>query len=335
MPMPLYVDLDGTLIRGDTMQQAFLMLLRRHPLAAIRATLLLARKNRPAAKELIARHVDLEPRHFPWRQPVLDYVRQAKNEGRRVVLATGTWHRYAEAVAALHPELFDAVYGTDSTVNLIGPNKLARMRQDAGDQPFEYLGDSHADVAIFHQSAVAGWVGSKNLNYVATDTTQLHRLETHPDDSLVDTLKLTRPAWWPLELLVWLPPLMTGAHGHTAPIEQAFLASLSTLLISAGGYVFDSMLAIDADRADAGRRSRELARGVVTIKRAAIVAAVLVVLGLVATLLGAPTARRPLVVFLLLTVFTAFIPREQRVGRALMFVALLILRLVIGKTLLR
>jgi len=335
MPMPLYVDLDGTLIRGDTMQQAFLMLLRRHPLAAIRATILLARKNRPAAKELIARYVDLEPRHFPWRQPVLDYVRQAKNEGRRVVLATGTWQRYADAVAATHPGVFDAVYGTDSTVNLIGPNKLQRMREDAAGQPFEYLGDSHADVCIFKECAVAGWVGSKKLNYVATDTTRLHRLETHPDDSLADTIKLTRPAWWPLELIVWLPPLMAGASRHTAPIEQAVLALLSTLLLSAGGYVFDSMLAIDADRADAGRRSRELASGVVTIKRAAITSTLLVVLGLVTTLLGAHDAKVPLLVFLLLTLFSAFVPREQRFGRLFMFISLLLLRVVIGKALLR
>lgn len=173
--MPLYVDLDGTLIHGDTMRQAFFTLLKRRPPTALRALWLLAARSRVASKELIGRYVELDCAELKFREPVLDYVRQARSEGRRIVLASGTLQKYVDVVLKHLPGLFDAGYGTGDGTNLIGENKLARIRIDAAGAPFEYLGDSHADVVIFNSSAVAGWVGNKPLGFIAPPGTRLHR----------------------------------------------------------------------------------------------------------------------------------------------------------------
>lgn len=174
MPMPLYVDLDGTLIRGDTMRRAFFALLPRHTLVAIRALCLLPTRYRPAGKKLIGKYVPFDPAWLDYRADVLDYVRQAKAQGRRVVLASGTWQGYVDAVLQQLPGLFDAGYGT-TDINLIGENKLKKIRQDSCGEPFEYLGDSFADLKIFPHAAVAGWAGDKPLGFVAPPGTRLHR----------------------------------------------------------------------------------------------------------------------------------------------------------------
>lgn len=173
MALPLYVDLDGTLIRGDTMRKASLLLLRRNPFRLAWAGLLML-TNRPKAKTLIARVIDLDVSQLQYRPEVLQYITAAREEGRRVVLATGTHQKYADAVAQ-HLRLFDAAYGTtENGVNLTARNKLAAIQKDGGNA-FEYWGDSHADVVIFEHAAKAVWVGSKMLG-IAVDGVRLRRL---------------------------------------------------------------------------------------------------------------------------------------------------------------
>ena len=171
--LPLYVDLDGTLIRGDTMRQASLKLLRRNPVRLLVAGIYML-FDRPKGKAMIGRVIDLDAARLQYRPLIMAYVAEARAQGRRVVLATGTQQKYADAVAA-YAGPFDAVYGTTETgVNLTGENKLAAIRADGGDA-FEYMGDSHQDIVIFRHATVGVWVGNKALG-LTVDGTKLKRM---------------------------------------------------------------------------------------------------------------------------------------------------------------
>ena len=270
--IPLYVDLDGTLIRTDSMQQALLMLIRRHPLTAIWAMAFVA-THRVKVKHVIARFVRLEPAYLPYRDEVVTYVKQAKAQGRRVVLATGSAMPYAQSVAD-HMGCFDAVFATESNgLNLISENKLARIRQDAahhGETGFEYLGDSHADVTIFRQSAVAGWVGPRRLNINPTNETHVHRLVNVRNNRLRDIVRLMRPTWCIISFISCMAFVLftTSAPGAWT---HAVLASVSLASAVSAAFVVGDLLHIATDQRSKHIHWRPVADGSVTIKCATFV----------------------------------------------------------------
>lgn len=143
----LCVDLDGTLIAGDTLRLSVRLLAARRPwLLAVLPIVLLA--GRPALKRFIARQVVPEPARLPWRPEVVDFVRRKRSEGRPVYLVTAADRGIAEAVAK-HLGLFDGVIATDGGDNLKGRNKLKAIRKVLQDKQFDYIGDSRSDIPVF------------------------------------------------------------------------------------------------------------------------------------------------------------------------------------------
>src|SRR5436190_22385964 len=103
--VPLCVDLDGTLTAGDTSWEAFLLLAKHRPLDLFRVPGWLS-KGRGYLKDQIFQRVMPDATHFPYRQDLLEMLRAMKNEGVRLVLATGSDRRMAAAVAD-HLRIFD------------------------------------------------------------------------------------------------------------------------------------------------------------------------------------------------------------------------------------
>jgi len=328
---PLYVDLDGTLIRSDTLQQAWLMLLRRSPLAAIRSAIAF-RTDRLKAKAIIAHGVDLDPVHLPYRPEVIDYVQRARADGRRVVLATGSTRKYAEAVAK-HLGLFDAVFATEREgVNLISKHKLEKIIADAGGQPFEYLGDSHADVVVFEGSAIAGWVGGRKLNVVKTDPSHVHRLAPAHNDSPADLLRVLRPSQWLVNLLVFLPVLMDHQGSSRTVLTNAIMAGFAMSAVASAGCIVEDLLEIDLGQQHPLRRHRPIASGAVTLSRVVPIALALFAFGLVvAALINRQTLVAMLLFFLFTIAYSMWLKRPLLVG-LLTLTVLLTARPVIGMT---
>lgn len=266
MKPPLYVDLDGTLVRIDTMQQAWLVMARDHPIGALRVLIRLF-KSRQAAKDLIARTVHLDPAHLPYREPVIEYIRQAKNEGRRVVLATGSHRNYAEAVAR-HLGLFDAVYATDPQTNLIGLNKLESIRTDCQEQAFEYLGDSGQDIVIFEASTIAGLVGGRRFQPLKNADVHVHRLAHLHNNTWYDLFRLIRPHQWVKNLLVGLPVIASHRLQDPEALGIALLTFVVFSCVASGNYILNDLLDAESDRKHPQKKNRPVACGTVTVPTA-------------------------------------------------------------------
>lgn len=283
MKPPLYVDLDGTLVRIDTMQQAWLIMARDHPIAALRALIRLF-KGRQAAKDLIAQTVTLDPASLPYREPVIEYIKQAKTQGRRVVLATGSHRKYADAVAR-YLGIFDAVYATNPQTNLIGLNKLESIRTDCQEQAFEYLGDSGQDIVIFEASTIAGLVGGRRFQPLKNAHVQVHRLAHLHNNTFHDVLRLIRPHQWVKNLLIGLPLLASHRWGDT----QALGITLATFVVfsgvASGNYILNDLLDAESDRKHPQKKHRPIACGAVTIPTAVLWMTLLLLGGLIGSLL--------------------------------------------------
>src|SRR6185437_15120408 len=95
---PLCVDLDGTLIATDSLSEALLLLARKHPLDLLRLPAWVA-GGKTHLKDKIADRVAVDVTLLPYRQEVLDFLREEKKAGRRIVLATASHRKIADAVA--------------------------------------------------------------------------------------------------------------------------------------------------------------------------------------------------------------------------------------------
>ena len=315
------------------MQQAALALLRQDPPALLRAVLLWARRGRPPMKAEIAKHVALDPAHFVYRPDVLRYVKAEKAAGRRVVLATGSARRYADAVDAHFPGLFDAVYASDDHTNLTSTNKLAAIVADGashGLTGFEYMGDSHADTKVFDAATVADWVGVKKLRYVAKDGTTLVRMATDPVDRPAAIVRLLRPHQWTKNLLVFLPLLTAHRWTDAAAWGRTLLAALALCVLASACYCVNDLLDVDADQRHPAKRRRPLAAGDVTLARAGVLALAGIAAGLgLAAGVNAATFGWLAVYLVLNLAYTLFLKRRLLVD-VLALASLYALRPVIG-----
>ena len=149
---PLCVDLDGTLIEGDTLRISIRHLARRSPWVLLALPFVLLR-GRPALKAFIASRYVPDPASLVWRTEVLAFLREEKSRGRRIVLATAAHRLIGEAVFT-HLGLFDTLVATDGDDNVKGAMKTAQIRKSLECNDFDYIGDSAADIPIFGAARV-------------------------------------------------------------------------------------------------------------------------------------------------------------------------------------
>jgi phosphoglycolate phosphatase-like HAD superfamily hydrolase len=147
---PLVVDLDGSLVRTDTLIESVLALTRR-PFTLLRALFAL-RHGRARLKRELAAAADLDATKLPYNRGLLSYLREQQARGRLLVLATAADRKTAQAVAQ-HLGIFDIVLASDGRTNLKGRIKLAAIRDALGGAPFTYVGDSRADLAVWREAA--------------------------------------------------------------------------------------------------------------------------------------------------------------------------------------
>lgn len=151
--VPLVVDLDGTLIRTDMMWESLSRLFKRNPLWLLPVLLWWVR-GRAHLKKQLARRVTVDPATLPYHEKFLEYLREEKSSGRKLILATASDLQMALPIAA-HVGLFDEVLGSDGKTNLRSENKLKALTAKFGPRGFDYAGNSDADFAVWRGSREA------------------------------------------------------------------------------------------------------------------------------------------------------------------------------------
>jgi hypothetical protein len=149
-PVPLCVDLDGTLIRSDLFVESLFALLRKN-VAYLSLVPVWLMRGKAYLKQQIAERVDLDVTLLPYHGPFLRYLREQRAAGRHLVLVTATHQKYAREVAA-HVGLFEEVLATDGTTNLSGTDKRARLTAEYGGRGYDYAGNSRKDLEVWSQA---------------------------------------------------------------------------------------------------------------------------------------------------------------------------------------
>jgi phosphoserine phosphatase len=146
IPRPLCVDLDGTLVKSDTLIDSLLVLARTRPhlVPGLFAKVL---RGKAAFKAFVTDNVTLDVERLPYNQKLLHFLREQHRNGRPIYLATGADVRIARRVAA-HLGIFTGVLGSDGATNLTGSRKLAALRNALGITEFDYVGNDTPDLPL-------------------------------------------------------------------------------------------------------------------------------------------------------------------------------------------
>ena len=266
--VPLYVDLDGSVVRTDTLWESFASALRRHPVRTCVALFALA-SGRAALKRRLAELGAPDVESLPLRESLVAWLREQRSMGRRIVLATAADRTLAESVAD-RVGVFDDVLASDGHHNLKGRNKLAAIRSDAAGAPFDYCGNGPEDVAIFAAARRAIVVGApQRVLRDAQRQAEVARV-FEPKATRAQRLRIwvgaLRPHQWLKNLLVLLPLMASFRIDDALLVRDAFLAFVSFSLAASSGYLLNDLLDLAADRRHPRKRERAFAAGRLSVR---------------------------------------------------------------------
>jgi 4-hydroxybenzoate polyprenyltransferase len=257
---PLCVDLDGTLVKSDTLVDSLLALMRSRP-GTVFALPLHALRGKARFKRFVTENVSLDVAHLPYNREVLRFLHSEHAQGRPIYLATGADTRLAERVAT-HLGLFAGVLGSNGAVNLTGNRKLEGLKSRLGGQPFDYIGNDVPDLPLL-ACAFERMVANPSLRLrmrMRMRGIMPARSFVDREKPLISFIRALRIHQWSKNLLVFLPLLL--AHHVPLNLFLSGLLAFSCFSIAASSaYIVNDMLDIEADRLHAQKRARPFASG--------------------------------------------------------------------------
>lgn len=261
-PLPIVVDLDGTLSRSDTLHDQVVRAALRHPLRLLAALPALASSRARFKARLAA--IPAKTVSAPWNRDVLDAL--APIENASVTVCTGSNREFAARLCTgLRP--FTAIHGSTTEVNLKGEAKAGFLRETYGQGGFVYYGNDREDLPVWRDAA-GGAVVSDNTELLA-EAKRVCPAVTHlpprKPPAAVSLFKALRPHQWVKNLLVFVPLLTSHRFGEAALVRACAAAFAVFCLLSSAIYLLNDAIDLDADRRHASKARRPFASGDVSV----------------------------------------------------------------------
>ncbi len=268
---PLVIDLDGTLIKTNSLDETFLDALRRNPLDVWKLPLKFI-VGRAALKSFLAGGEDLDVGAWPVHEEFAEYVSQQFESGRTIVLATAADRKIAEAIAVRFPFISEVI-ASDGKRNLKGKAKARHLRERFP-EGFIYAGDSVADLAIWRESKGSITVGVtsgllKRVRRVSEPLAAFSAGRSVPK-VLRRSLRLHQ---WAKNALLFVPLVLGGKSSDGAAWLAAMLGFVAFGLAASATYVVNDLWDLPSDRRHWSKRYRPLASGELSIREGFLLAA--------------------------------------------------------------
>lgn len=257
--VPLCVDLDGTLVKSDTLVDSVLALARQHPASLLKIPGWIG-EGKASFKRHVTQAVTLDVEHLPYNKPLLEWLRVEHGQGRAIYLATAADRVLADRVAD-YLGIFAGVLASDGSTNLAGGNKLAAFQSHFG-QSFCYIGNARPDIEVL--SACESPMVANPDRALTGGLTRAHITPARTFDDRTPTikswLKAIRLHQWAKNTLIFVPVLLAHAWS-LATLTAALIAFVSFGLCASATYIINDLLDIEADRRHPRKRRRPFAAG--------------------------------------------------------------------------
>jgi 4-hydroxybenzoate polyprenyltransferase len=278
---PLCVDLDGTLVKSDTLWDSLLVLARRKPklLPKLPGYVL---QGKAQFKDYVTSQVALDVKCLPYNRTLLEFLKSECKRGRNIYLATGADRTLAVRISQ-HLGIFRGVLASDGTTNLVGSAKLGMLQSRFGASGFDYIGNAAPDLPLL-VSAKEAMVANPEWTLQLGLRARKLRITRSFEDQLPRWKAIVRAArlhQWAKNVLVFLP-LLLGHNLHASGVISALLAFFCFSFCASATYVLNDLLDLEADRAHTKKRFRPFAAGELPVAVGVSMAAALLLLAFAA-----------------------------------------------------
>ncbi len=260
--VPLVVDLDGTLMANDMLWETASRFVSQHPGRA-HQVLRWALGGKAHLKKQLWDAAPVRVERLKYHPELVEWLQQEKAKGRTLVLASAS-HEDAVRAVADHLGLFDVVLGSDGLSNLRSAAKADALREMFAGQPFEYVGNSRHDLAVWRHASAAHLVSARrSLAARAASSSTIGRTFETPPGAVSQWLRALRPHQWVKNLLVFLPLLASHRVADPAAVSAALVAFVAFSLAASSVYLLNDIADVENDRIHPTKRSRPFAAGTI------------------------------------------------------------------------
>ena len=327
--IPLVVDLDGTLIRTDTLHESLLGLMRHHPVALLHLPRWLLH-GKAQLKKQVAQRAQINIETLPLNEELVTWLRDQQATGRRIVLATGADASIADQIAR-RVHLFDEVISSDGTLNLAGSNKAIALQERFGTKGFDYVGNSPKDVPVWQHARHAIVVNAPNgVTNRAHAVSEVTKVFPAPSRSLRTWLRMLRVHQWLKNLLLFLPIVAAHEVTNSTKLLQVGTAFMAFSACASAVYLANDLLDLESDRRHPRKQRRAFAAGQIPLWVGALLAPVLLVIGVSLTGVVGTTFLQWLLVYVAITFAYSLGLKRIAIIDALILAMLYTLRVVAG-----
>jgi len=274
---PIYVDLDGTLIKTDLLLEGIIALLKSSWTALFLLPLWLLR-GKAYLKDRIARRVSINPALLPYNAELLDYLKEQASSGHKVYLASASHIAYVRPIAE-HLGFISGVLASDAQVNLKGNRKAQRILEHANGEAFIYAGDAAADIPVWEHCAEAIVVNAPRRVEEAVRKTgrpvRIFRDRRRP----VMYLREFRIHQSSKNLLLFVPAFTSNMYTHVQAMSSLLVLFCAFVMTTSGTYIINDLLDLNSDRQHRTKRLRPLASGEMPISHALVLIVILISAG--------------------------------------------------------
>lgn len=259
-PVPLFVDLDGTLIKTDLLVESALRLLKQSPLSLLAILFWLIRGGKAGLKAEIAQRIKLDAALLPLQNDFLDFLRKEAGNGRVVYLATASDSAMAEPISR-RLGFFTALLASTPSNNLKGKRKLEAILSITGGDPFDYAGNAHADMPVWAAARRALVVNpDPGVAAIARARFNVQHVFDDRPPALRTWVRAVRLYQWLKNLLLFVPLLTAHAFTGTALVTMT-LGFTAFGCVASGTYLLNDLLDLDSDRRHPRKSKRPFASG--------------------------------------------------------------------------
>lgn len=298
---PLAVDLDGTLILTDSLEEALVTLFLRKPMlvpGAVRALM----QGRSQLKTYLGHINAYAPHTLPLREPLVTFLREQKALGRQLHLVTGAHQSVANAIAR-RLELFDTAVGSSEHLNLKGAQKLAYL-QEQFPNGFSYAGNDASDVDIWRCAQTIIIAGASPSVTKAAEHLGRPIEGQFPNRNVTmgEWLRALRVHQWTKNLLMFVPLILAHRYADMQALMHVTLGFIFMSIVASATYLINDLSDLASDRAHPSKRNRPLARGDISATHAVLAATGLGTVGMIGALALSPKFAGLLALYVVLTV---------------------------------
>jgi len=325
----LVLDLDGTLLRSDSMWELVCLALLNGQMLSLIWIIF----GRAALKRRLAQSCSPDLSLLPWNEEVANLAREADGCGTQVWLATGADEILARKAAG-HFGFFAGVLASDGRTNLVGRAKAEALAARFGPKLFDYCGDSAADLPVWRVCRKAIIVNPSKRLMARLERVNPLNLRLGPSAEEKESrfaiwLRAFRLKQWLKNVLIAVPLLLT--HQFTWPAAKTTLAAFFLFSLCASAmYLLNDILDLADDRRHPTKKKRPLASGALAIPRAFLGAGMVLLLSFFGSLNLAPGFTTALASYGLLTLAYFFVFKKMLIADSLCLGFLYTLRIIAG-----